>query len=529
MRRLTEDAAAEIQAVIDANRDRFESVRDLVGVEPGFPIVNGKLVREPAIIAYVRRKRSPAELLPEERAPRRIGGLRVDVIEPGPWKALELDPAAAGLAEAFELAAASGLTYVGIDGDPIDRRVRIERPILCHAGPDSGWVVLRSFLEATRDELVVAMYDFAADYISNALIAASRTNGFPVELALDDHIEEREQTVQERLREKLADKYRMSVIRCGGDRRFPSAYHPKVAVQDRRKFWLSSGNWTRRSQPEIDPLGDPASAAGMYSRANREWHVIVDDEPLARLFRRYILHDKAQAEEDAALGDEALPGMPDLFVPIDGLLAERELAALSQVEPTPPAALPDDGQPFHVRPLLSPDNYAARISEWIRGAQRSLYLQYSYITYSTRPVDAPFRQLLDDLGELSWRDDFDLRIIVGSGDVEKVRKLAENGFNERVLRVQSNIHNKAIVRDGSEVLVSSQNWSGDGFLRNRDAGLIIENDQIARYFSDLFLEDWTLRTRDPFVGAGLSATIAPADAPTPAGMARISWSEYFGE
>ena len=529
MRRLTEDAAAEVQAVIDDNRDRFAGMRDLIGLEPGFPIVNGKLVREPAIIAYVRRKRPPSQLLPEERAPRSIGGFKVDVIQPGPAKAVELDPAAAGLTDMFEAAAASGLTYEGIPGDPIDRRVRIERPILCHAGPDSGWVVLRSFLEATRDELVVCMYDFSADYISNSLIGAARTGGFPIELTLDDGVNDKEREIQERLREKLPDQYRATIIRCAQDRRFPSAYHPKVAVQDERKFWLSSGNWSPRSQPEIDPLGDPASAKGMYSRGNREWHVVVDDAPLAKLFKRYILHDKSQAEADAALGDEVLPGMPDLFVALDDLLAEAESAALAEVEPTPPAALPDDGQPFHVQPLLSPDNYARRISEWIRGAQSSLYLQYSYITYSTKPVDVPFRELLDDLGELSWRDDFDLRIIVGSGDVEKVRKLAENGFNERALRVQRNIHNKAIVRDGTEALVSSQNWSGDGFLRNRDAGLIIENAQIAGYFADVFLEDWALRARDPFEGAGLSAEIAAEGAPTPAGMVRMTWSEFFGE
>jgi phosphatidylserine/phosphatidylglycerophosphate/cardiolipin synthase-like enzyme len=43
------------------------------------------------------------------------------------------------------------------------------------------------------------------------------------------------------------------------------------------------------------------------------------------------------------------------------------------------------------------------------------------------------------------------------------------------------------------VLVSSQNWSADGTLRNRDAGVIIENADIAKYFEAIFLDDWNLR------------------------------------
>ena len=35
---------------------------------------------------------------------------------------------------------------------------------------------------------------------------------------------------------------------------FASAYHIKVAVRDRKSFWLSSGNWQSSNQPDIDFL-----------------------------------------------------------------------------------------------------------------------------------------------------------------------------------------------------------------------------------------------------------------------------------
>jgi phosphatidylserine/phosphatidylglycerophosphate/cardiolipin synthase-like enzyme len=96
-----------------------------------------------------------------------------------------------------------------------------------------------------------------------------------------------------------------------------------------------------------------------------------------------------------------------------------------------------------------------------------------------------------------------------------------------VFRTQRNIHNKGIVVDGKIVLVSSANWSGDGVLRNRDAGLIIHVEDIAGYYQSVFLDDWDNRAKaslddDPPV------LVATDDAETPAGMVRMSWRDYFG-
>ena len=48
--------------------------------------------------------------------------------------------------------ALADLTYERRPGNAIDESFEIERPILCHAGPDAGWPVLKRFLEgrATR-------------------------------------------------------------------------------------------------------------------------------------------------------------------------------------------------------------------------------------------------------------------------------------------------------------------------------------------------------------------------------------------
>ncbi len=148
------------------------------------------------------------------------------------------------------------------------------------------------------------MYDFNADYIERTLIETAETHGFGITLTLDNGLLDDERAIHERLRERLAASYDAEIVICSKNGRFPTAYHEKVVVRDEESLWLSSGNWSRRSQPDIDPIGDPPSASGMFSKGNREWHIIVDDEPLAKVFARYIKHDLTKAREDAALGVE---------------------------------------------------------------------------------------------------------------------------------------------------------------------------------------------------------------------------------
>lgn len=520
-----------IARVIASHLDELTPVRGFLAAKPGFAISGGKLVREPSIVVYVRQKRTPHTLAVRDTLPREIEGIRVDVATAGPRTEIDLleDTSGDGVGTAGEAGAAlAGPRYEGIPGDPIDKSFTIEKPMLCHAGPDTGWIVLRDFIATSRLGLTVAMYDFNADYIERALAESAETHGFAITLTLDNGLLDDERAIHERLRERLTVSYDAEIIFCNKNGRFPSAYHEKVVVRDEESLWLSSGNWSRRSQPDIDPIGDPPSASGMFSKGNREWHIIVDDKPLAKVFARYIKHDLTKAREDAALGAEAIVH-PDVFVRLDDLLAEVETAALAAPVPVAPVRLPSTPRHVKVRPLLSPDNYAERIDKLIRSAEARLYLQYSYITWNDQPGDQAFRDVLLHLGELSWRADFDLRVIMDSRDAkEKTRILAQNGWNEAVVRGQGRVHNKGIIVDGKRVLVSSQNWSGDGFLRNRDAGLIVDDEEIAGYYETIFLDDWNKRARPPLMDGPL-AMIARDGERTPSGMVRMSWRDFYGD
>jgi phosphatidylserine/phosphatidylglycerophosphate/cardiolipin synthase-like enzyme len=534
VRVLDEASRKAVQEAIAQNASRLEQTPGFVAAEPGFPIVDGAVLKEPAVIVYVAEKKAPDHLLPEERMPRQLGPYRVAVMQADPLQQIARAEPAAGLAAAVTTAI-TDLTYEGLAGNPIDKVHDVARPIVCHVGPDAGWSTLRPFLEATEEKLTVAMYDFNAAHIATAVIALVLRNEIDMKLTWDDSMTADETAVRKKLRTKLEGRLEGGIVLCGGGRRFASAYHEKVAVRDSSAFWLSSGNWSRRSQPDIDPLGDPADRKGMYSKGNREWHIIVEDEPLAKLFERYIEHDLKGSQDEAqagAAGAVLAAGerlrLPDVFVPIDALVGEAiEMAA--PAEPVVPAVLPDHGRPFKVRPLLSPDNYRERIVELLKSAKRSVYLQFSYINHSKdKAADKDYLAMLGVLADLSYKPGMDLRIIVGSGSADKIRRLVQSGFNEQAFRTQSNIHNKGIIVDGKAVLVSSANWSPDGVLRNRDAGVIIYDEQVAKYFQDIFVDDWESRA-NPRIPDDTPVLVAPDDAPTPPGMVRMTWRDYHGE
>jgi phosphatidylserine/phosphatidylglycerophosphate/cardiolipin synthase-like enzyme len=40
------------------------------------------------------------------------------------------------------------------------------------------------------------------------------------------------------------------------------------------------------------------------------------------------------------------------------------------------------------------------------------------------------------------------------------------------------------------VFISSFNWNRNSFMRNREAGIMVYNKELARYYEDIFWHDW---------------------------------------
>ena len=49
-----------------------------------------------------------------------------------------------------------------------------------------------------------------------------------------------------------------------------------------------------------------------------------------------------------------------------------------------------------------------------------------------------------------------------------------------------------MIVDNKSVLISSINWNENSVRRNREAGIIIENENVAEYYAEVFFYDWNL-------------------------------------
>ncbi|MFN7995886.1 MAG: hypothetical protein U0Q18_19905 [Bryobacteraceae bacterium] len=373
----------------------------VISARPGYKAVGGWLTRKPAIVVTVRHKADPPS--PTAALPIKIDGFPIDVREASPVEKLRADApqrfaelAATGRAEARlpafdgELQVESGSSFVstpvpeafaaraakpeidytgpaGVSLDPVTEPMAI----ICHASPDAGWPQLKAFFGQVQSGLTVGMYDFTSAHILSGLtasLAASQeltlTLDHPPKNDTADQTDEQTVTsLEDSLQSRLAAAW--ALVRSSPKAPqwiYPSAYHIKVAVRDSSAFWLSSGNWNNSNQPDIDPLQDPSGSADVAAHSDRDWHVIVEDETLARTYEAFLRHDfdvANQVEHGSApsalldnLAAVAAPAGEDLSL----LAAAVSLPPKAPVQYFPPLRIPAEGtRNIAVQPVLTPN------------------------------------------------------------------------------------------------------------------------------------------------------------------------------
>jgi hypothetical protein len=546
----------DLKRAIDvANRHRDELMRPgVVAVRGGYLFQDGEIQDRVAVVVSVAPEaRTIASALPRE-----IEGVPVDVAPASPSELL----AQAGRAAGTESAVAAIAPPLFIDqlqggGESLElfRQITYQPPqgvaleevtgpmsITCHVSPDAGWETLRPFLQDTERSLHLGMYDFTAPHILETLRSVLRDSEADFQMTLDpgESLPSRnnsdsdpdspkandrtEASIIRSLRRVAGERFRVAFAATGDGRTFASAYHIKVAVRDRRAFWLSSGNWQSSNQPAIDFL-DSTADRRLLKKHNREWHVVVEHAGLARTFEAFLDHDFRTAESEEAA---AIPTLkPEILVPVEEILeAEAEVAPLQVFAPR--RFTFTSQRPLRVQPLLTPDNYAEHVLRLLKTAREKVYFQNQTLKPNAN-ASPEFAEMMDVLARFSRRDDMDVRIIFRDiGDTRKVKEsLKAAGFNMKRVRTQRTCHTKGIIIDGATVVIGSHNWSDEGVMQNRDASLIIHNRQIASYFEDVFLHDWermTARPRQQEFAAMLATTEAAGDE-----FVAIPWADWHGE
>ncbi|WP_439402649.1 phospholipase D-like domain-containing protein [Bradyrhizobium sp. DASA03068] len=530
---------APVFAAIDQNSAALTAIPNVVSVRPGFRRAAGHLTSEPAIVVSVCRKLDMDELAPAAVIPRAIESIPVDVVVADPREIVGDGEGRAEAATATPATAVNSLWREILSEAPVSEAARATpkigykppkgiklkackiRDVLCHIGPDAGWSTLKAFLLGTKTSLSVTMYEMTADYIIKELVGLGRdTPDAKLSLVLQENTNETSSVAKlKRAWNHERFNYAKAVV-SGPHRIFANSFHSKVAVQDSEAMWLSSGNWSPHSQPQV-PAGPSPT---IYRLGNREWHVVIKNPELSEIFEGFILYDLDTAAKVAE--EEVAPLMPELFVPESALIQ----AEARVVQPAPFATkhiVRSAEDAIKVQPLMTPDNYGPAILELINSAEDTLYMQYSYIR-GPKNNDL-YRDLLKAVAG-RMKKGVDVRVIVDTrneadADVDLV--LALGWDSSRWRRQVSPVHNKGILVDGHLTVVGSQNWSSDGTQINRDASLIFDDAEIAAYYDAVFQFDWANLTKP--IGAQETAPIVaqPGD-PTPVGMVRVPWNAWYG-
>jgi hypothetical protein len=492
----------------------------VASIRPGYRLQQGWPTKEPAIVVIVSQDAGDVSL------PSTIQGISVDVRratdveelrfrEPSTFSKLaarrtefrvgafaEVDPVAeaeeapAGAQPAADrLAPKPQLPYTAPKGVKL-KRVSGKIPIICHASPDAGFPTLRSFLGATKSTLTVGIYDFTSrhilDEVEKDVVGKQR---FQITLdnpAKNPTADQTDSETLQALSDALGDEFKSAWALVRSNRAaqkwiYPTAYHIKVAIRDSAAMWLSSGNWNNSNQPDMDPINNPNPHDQDTARkSDRDWHVIVEHPGLARTYEAFLKHDFEVAHGAEAGGPGLRAAEAEVAVP-----ETLRAAAKASFQFHPPLRI--DNERVTITPLLTPDPgvYQRAMLKLVSSARTRLYIQLQYIHPSDKDEDADFTALIDAVvGRI--QAGVDVRIILSQWQASNgwLERLQAAGIDLGFVKIQNGVHNKGFVVDSKVVALGSQNWSGEGVLRNRDASVIIRNATAAKYYEQIFLHDW---------------------------------------
>ena len=543
-------AFAPIMKALAAARPKLAEIENVVTTRPGYKYPEGG-APVPAVVVAVIPGTTPvqAEALEKEF------GVPFTVIDATVeeqmavthHQTISFGPPSGSMASAFErmLGGEEALEFAppktGSYQEPEPSLlvpVNDEMELTICVSPEAGWGELEAFLGDTTDRLTVAMYQFTAPHIFDAVENAVNPAGRTLELVLHpipekpaksgvkaNDLDEEDEVIaplEKAMKKRFEQTWATLVSKANPDGLWASAYHIKVAVRDSSAFWLSSGNWQSSNQPNVHPFGnDPGKLPPLFQRKyNRDYHAIIANKKLADIFESYIKRDFEDSADQA--GQAVSFALPDLFVPEEEEVPE-EAVAFAPPRLFEPLRL---NREVRVQPLLTPDNYAEHALKLIQSAQKSVWFQNQYINFRGTGDDFPeFKQLVGALKDKIEKK-LDVRIICRDMmKQESLDVLVALGFPKKVFRFQPACHNKTIIVDGKVVMFGSHNWSNEGVKTNRDASLIFDDEEIAAYLADVYDYDWTtLATAHP---TKAKPRVAKAGEETPKGFKRVPFSAVF--
>ena len=342
--------------------------------------------------------------------------------------------------------------------------------------PDCSFSVLQSELNSATSSLYINLYQFDNPYLMDILVDAL-DRGVNVWLLLEGTpvggVTDEEWYIAETIQESGGD------VRLSHD---PFINHAKYAVVDNRMIIVMTENWKITGVPVNNSFG------------NRGWGIVLRNEEVANYFTEVFLEDFYRSKEFA-------PEIEDLETNV----ITRAIPQGSYIPVFESRTITDN---FTVIPVLAPDTALSNktILGAINSAQENIFVQQFSTgrfwgeepnTFITALIEAARRgcevKVLLDSQEYNldaWNDNDE-----AVAWMEQVAREENLNLEAKLADLDSlgitKVHSKGLIVDGEIVIITSLNWNANS-VHNREAGVIVENEDIASFFEDVFFHDWNV-------------------------------------
>jgi cardiolipin synthase len=371
-----------------------------------------------------------------------------------------------------------------------------------YSSPDNSFETLVSLINSAQSSIDLNVYEFQSiqllDAMKNALARGVKVRVFLEGQPVGGLVDQGKYVAQQ-------------IVNAGGQVRFiisdtaNSIFkryrfdHAKYAIVDGKSVFVQSENWK--------PTGVPAN----NTFGNRGWGIIVNDTSTAQFFTDVFNSDWNVSAKDSFpfTASDSRWGAPSAgFIP-DSTIESGTYALKAKSKPI-------TGE-FTVTPILAPDSTFLQQDSIIglaRQAQKTLLVEQLYIhkfwgSPSSGSTTTTPNLYLEEVINAARRG-VKVRVLLDSSfldpsdprdnqyTVEYINGIAAaEGLDMQAKLVDTakvgieKIHNKGMIVDGRQVLVSSINWSENSPENNREAGIIVDNTEVAAYYETLFWYDWT--------------------------------------
>jgi len=364
------------------------------------------------------------------------------------------------------------------------QKIRFNGKIRTFISPDSSFEAITSEIRNASNCIYLNIYELTSPHLCDELIKILLKN-VSVNILLDGSPVGGITLEEKYLLKKIASYGgEVRFIKSNRDNKVYSRYsfnHGKYLVIDNSTVIIESCNWAETGVP-LNP-----------SFGNREWGAIIKNSSVVNYFLDVFLEDW-----DLSRCDISSINKMNLEIPSNFYLMEK--AYRGHYEPSF-SSNTFTGK-FTVYPVLSPDTSYQAICNMIDLANDTIYIEQLYIYKDWNQAANPFVEHLINKS----KNGIDVKVILNYNPFyestndkcnETKIYLEENGIDVKYIytnwSIFTNVHNKGMIVDNKSVLISSINWNENSVISNREAGIIIENESIARYYSKVFFYDWHLQ------------------------------------